>query len=75
LVNPDSEIVFAFAAGTNYALRLPTRTREMAIAAGATCMAGAVALSVIGDDWVFGTGQSDAEEWWHSAFKYSSTAM
>src|SRR5215469_11950182 len=35
LVNPESEIIFAFAAGTNYALRLPDSTLELAIAAGA----------------------------------------
>jgi hypothetical protein len=77
LVNPDSEIVFAFAAGSDYALRLPAQTREAAIAAGAKRSAGTggatVNLSVIGEEWVFGMGQSDAEEWWHRALEYSAS--
>jgi hypothetical protein len=77
LVNPDSEIVFAFAAGSNYALRLPAHTREAAISAGAKRSTGTggatVDLSVIGEEWVFGMGQSDAEEWWHRALEYAAS--
>jgi hypothetical protein len=77
LVNPDSEIVFAFAAGSNYTLRLPAHTREAAISAGAKRSTGTggatVDLSVIGEEWVFGMGQSDAEEWWHRALEYAAS--
>jgi hypothetical protein len=76
LAHPDSEIVFAFAAGTRYALRLPAHTRKLAIAAGAKRKTGtggsAMDLATIGDEWVFGTGPRDAEEWWDSAFEYSA---
>lgn len=79
LTHPDSEIVFAFAAGANYALRLPPDTRRTAIAAGANWSTGTgsatVDLSAIGEEWVFGMGQRDAEEWWQSAFEYSARAM
>ena len=79
LANPDSEIVFAFAAGSNYALRLPARAREAAISAGAKRVMGTgsatVDLSVIGEEWVFGMGQSDAEEWWQRALEYSASTM
>lgn len=76
LVNPDSEIVFAFAAGTFYALRLPTPTREAALAAGAVgaTRTGALSpvLSMLGDEWVRGMFARDAEERWQSAFEYSA---
>jgi hypothetical protein len=75
LVNPESEVIFAFAAGSDYALRLPKGVREKAIVAGAHRTSGsgasAIDLSRIGDEWVFGIGSADAEEWWHSAFEYS----
>jgi hypothetical protein len=66
LVHPDSEIVFAFAEGDFYALRLPPPLRQIAVSAGAKRMAG------LGEDWVFGMGLSDTEEWWQSAFDSSS---
>ena len=76
LVNPDSEIIFAFAAGTFYALRLPTPTREAAIAAGAADATrigvSPFLLSKLGDEWVIGMFARDAEEWWQSAFEYSA---
>jgi hypothetical protein len=76
LVNPKSEIVFAFAAGTFYALRLPVPTRDIAIAAGAVSSTriglSAAQLSMLGEEWVTGMGVNDAEEWWQSAFEYSA---
>jgi hypothetical protein len=79
LVNPESEIIFAFAAGTFYALRLPVPTRDIAIAAGAvssTRIGGsAVQLSMLGEEWVIGMGVKDAEEWWRSAFEYSANRV
>ena len=75
LVNPESEIIFAFAAGSNYALRLPEKMRKNAVAAGAQQKIGSGASTIdladIGEEWVFGMGTADAEEWWDSAFEYS----
>ena len=77
LVHPESEIIFAFAAGPDYALRLPENTRQLAVAAGAQTKKGtgraAIDLSPLGGEWVFGLGQADAEGWWESAFKYAAT--
>jgi hypothetical protein len=66
LVHPDSEIIFAFAEGGYYALRLPADSRNMAE------FAGAKRLADLGDDWVIGMRKSDPEEWWQSAFEHSS---
>jgi len=67
LVHPDSEIVFAFAEGDFYAIRLPAHSRQIAESHGAERMAS------LGEDWVIGMGPGDAEEWWQSAFEYSAT--
>ncbi len=67
LVHPDSEIVFAFAEGDFYALRLPPHSRQIAESLGAE------GIGSLGDDWVIGMGQSDAEKWWQSAFEHSAS--
>lgn len=67
LVHPNTEVILAFAEGGFYALRLPTQSREIAVAAGAKRMTD------LGEDWVIGMGESDAEEWWQSAFQHSAT--
>ncbi len=67
LVHPDSEVVLAFAEGDFYALRLPADSRQFAESLGAEKMA------TLGDDWVIGMGQRDAEEWWQSAFEHSAS--
>jgi hypothetical protein len=64
LVHPASEVVFAFAEGDFYALRLPYDSRKIAL------LAGAKKLADLGGDWVIGTG--DAIEWWRRAYEHSA---
>jgi hypothetical protein len=66
LVHPDSEIVLAFAEADFSALRLPAHSRQIAKCAGAE------RIATLGEDWVTGMGQRDAEEWWQSAFEHSA---
>jgi hypothetical protein len=80
LVHPVSEVVFAFAGGTCYALRLPADVREVAVAAGAKQRiigtSGAIGdLSAIGEEWVYGMFRKDHEEWWRRAFEHSAPAQ
>lgn len=65
LVHPISEVIIAFAEGDFYALRLPEESRKVAISAGA------MRMSDLGEDWVIGIGETDAEEWWQSAYEHS----
>ncbi len=67
LVHPNSEIVLAFEGGGFHALRLPAHSRQIAESLGAERMA------TLGEDWVIGMRQSDAEEWWQSAFEHSAS--
>jgi hypothetical protein len=76
LVNPHSGIIFAFAAGPTYALRLPNESRQTAIEMGARQVkrngGATVDLSQLGDKWVIGLGRQDSPDWWKSAFEFSS---
>jgi len=72
LVHPDSEIVFMFAMGTGYAIRLPEEARAQAIAVGAKRSIGRMDLTAVTDDWVVGMGSKDKPEWWLSAFESAS---
>ena len=74
LVHSETEVIFAFATGTFYALRLGA-TRTEAIETGATqCKKvglTTIDLSSISEDWFFGTWGGDKPDWWQNALNYA----
>jgi hypothetical protein len=76
LVNPASAVIFAFAGGTVYALRLPNDARSEALERGLSTVHkfsdGAVLdLADIGNGWVFGAARNEEQRWCVRAFEYA----
>jgi hypothetical protein len=82
LVHPETGIIFAYAGGTTYALRLPEAERRQALQRGAKQVQvfpayptlGITGATVeLGDEWVFGRWYKD-EDWWCLAAYEAATA-
>lgn len=81
LVRPDSGVIFGFAGGTIYSLRLPPRERAEALSAGAERIrsfpayqalgieASVLDLRHIGEAWVFGCWDKREHEWCLAAYE------
>ncbi len=87
LVHPRSGIIFAYAGGTVYMLRLPGPERREALQAGARQVHAFPALASLGidgsvvdlredlgDDWVFGGWYKDEDWWCLAAYKAAESA-
>jgi hypothetical protein len=73
LVHPDTGIVFAFAGGTHaYALRLPEKERQEALAAGAKRVwhytDATWDLDDLGAEWIFGGCFQQEQDWCLAAY-------
>lgn len=75
LVNPDSNVIFAFGIGLRHALRLPEECFREAIRQGANRVirihSFSMDLAKIGTGWVQ-PSQYDNPIWWKSAYEYAA---
>lgn len=76
LVNPATAVIFAFAGGTVYALRLPEDARSEAFKLGLDTVrefsnGGMLDLSDLGDGWMFGRALSEEQRWCVRAFEHA----
>jgi hypothetical protein len=76
LVNPASAVIFAFAGGTVYALRLPKDARSEALGLGLATVrrfSNGVVLDLadFGDEWVFGGALGEELRWCVRAFEHA----
>jgi hypothetical protein len=77
LVNPESAVIFAFAHGTVYALRLPTEARSEALELGLTTVhtfneGATLNLANFAAGWVYGRGLGDEQRWCVKAFEHAA---
>ena len=75
LVNPDSNVIFAFGIGLRHALRLPEESFRGAIVQGANRVirihSFSIDLAKIGTGWVQ-PRQYDNPNWWKDAYEYAA---
>jgi hypothetical protein len=76
LVRPATGIVFAWATGHVYALRLPSDERALALRAGASRLhtftdGTTLNLDLLGPEWVFGMWFKDEPAWCAAAYDFA----
>jgi hypothetical protein len=76
LVNPETNVIFAFGVALSYALRLPPDVWEEATKAGAKRALGvhrfSIDLSQLGVGWLHPRWDTDKAYWWRRAYEYSA---
>ena len=84
LAHPHSGVIFAFALGTNYVLRLPAATIAVALRAGVQQVKhsrGTPSIGIrpwtwdltqIGHDWCFGSWRVEEQAWLRDAFDFAA---